>query len=87
MGAALMDAEIIPLSAREMLLTSERTGNLAEVAALLGEYYEEEAEAKMKQVVRILEPLITVVMGAIVAVVVLSVMLPIFDLSNVASHQ
>lgn len=87
MGTALMDAEIIPLSAREMLMTSERTGNLAEVAALLGEYYEEEAEAKMKQVVRIIEPLITVVMGAVVAVVVLSVMLPIFDLSNVASHQ
>lgn len=87
MGTALMDAEIIPLSAREMLMTSERTGNLAEVATLLGEYYEEEAEAKMKQVVRLLEPLITVVMGAVVAVVVLSVMLPIFDLSNVASHQ
>jgi type II secretory pathway component PulF len=38
----------------------------------------------MKQVVRLLEPLITVVMGAIVAFVVLSVMLPIFDLSSVA---
>lgn len=87
MGAALMDAEIIPLSAREMLMTSERTGNLAEVATLLGEYYEEEAEAKLKQAVRILEPLITVVMGAVVAVVVLSVMLPIFDLSNVANRQ
>jgi type II secretory pathway component PulF len=85
-GPALLDAEIIPLSAREMLLTSERTGNLAEVATLLGEFYEEDAEGRMKQVVRILEPAITVIMGAIVAVVVLSVMLPIFDLSSVASH-
>jgi type II secretory pathway component PulF len=40
----------------------------------------------MKQAVRLLEPLITVVMGLIVAVVVLSVMLPIFDLSTVGSH-
>ena len=87
MGAALAEAEIIPLSAREMILTSERTGNLAEVAHLLGEYYEEDAESRMKQMVRIIEPLITVVMGAVVAVVVLSVMLPIFDLSSVGNHQ
>jgi type II secretory pathway component PulF len=86
MGASLLDAEIIPLSAREMLITAERTGNLVEVSQLLGTYYEEEAENRMKQVVRLLEPLITVVMGVVVAVVVLSVMLPIFDLSSVGSH-
>jgi type II secretory pathway component PulF len=84
MGPALAEAEIVPQSAREMLITGERTGNLSEVSQLLGAYYEEEAETRMKQVVRLLEPLITVVMGAIVAIVVLSVMLPIFDLSSVA---
>ena len=86
MGASLLDAEIIPISAREMLVTGERTGNLVEVSQLLGIYYEEEAENRMKQVVRLLEPLITVVMGVVVAIVVLSVMLPIFDLSSVGSH-
>jgi type II secretory pathway component PulF len=84
LGASLQDADIVPLSAREMLITGERTGKLAEVAQLLGTYYEEEAENRMKQIVRLLEPLITVVMGAVVAVVVLAVMLPIFDLSTAA---
>lgn len=84
MGPQLLEAQIVPRSAREMLLTAERTGNLSEVAILLGAYYEEDAENRMRQAVRISEPLITVVMGAIVAVVVLSVMLPIFDLSNIA---
>ncbi|MCC6492037.1 MAG: type II secretion system F family protein [Pirellulales bacterium] len=83
MGAALLNAEAVPTSAREMIITGERTGKLAEVAQLLGVHYEEEAENRMKQVVRVLEPLITVVMGAVVAVVVLAVMLPIFDLSSV----
>jgi type IV pilus assembly protein PilC len=86
MGATLLDAEIVPISAREMIATAERTGNLVEVSQLLGTYYEEEAENRMKQVVRLLEPLITVVMGVVVAIVVLSVMLPIFDLSTVGSH-
>jgi type II secretory pathway component PulF len=84
MNATLLGAEIVPPSAREMIATAERTGNLGEVTQLLGDYYEEEAENKMKQVVRLLEPLITVVMGAVVAFVVLSVMLPIFDLSSIA---
>ncbi len=82
MGPKLQETEIIPPSAREMIGTAERTGNLGEVTLLLGAYYEEEAENKMKQLVRLLEPMITVVMGAIVAFVVLSVMLPIFDLSS-----
>lgn len=84
LGPALLDAEVVPLSAREMISTGERTGKLAEVAALLGAHYEQEAEDRMKQAVRIVEPLITVVMGGFVAVVVLAVMLPIFDLSTVA---
>ncbi len=36
MGASLLEAEIVPLSAREMLITAERTGNLVEVSQLLG---------------------------------------------------
>ncbi|MCA9261991.1 MAG: type II secretion system F family protein, partial [Planctomycetales bacterium] len=82
LSAALESAEIIPGSAREMIATAERTGNLTEVAAMLGEYYEEEAESRLRQLVRLLEPAITVGMGLVIAVVVLAVMLPIFDLSS-----
>jgi type II secretory pathway component PulF len=82
MAGPLSEADIVPVSAREMLTTAERTGSLAEVAQMLGSYYEEEAETRMRSVVKLLEPLITVVMGAVVAVVVLAVMLPIFDLST-----
>ena len=85
LGSILQHAEIVPASAREMLITAENTGNLNEVTGILGEYYEEESEAKLRQLVGILEPTITVVMGAIVAVVVLAVMLPVFDLSTFTS--
>lgn len=84
MEPPLAAADIVPTSAREMIVTAERTGNLAEVAAMLGGYFEDEAETRMRALVRLMEPLITVVMGAVVAVVVLSVMLPIFDLSTMS---
>jgi type II secretory pathway component PulF len=87
MASVLSDAQIVPQSARDMLVTAEATGNVAEVSKLLGEYYEEDAEARMRQLVGLIEPALTVGMGAIVAIVVLAVMLPVFDLSSVASKN
>jgi type II secretory pathway component PulF len=84
MAPSLEHAEIVPVSAREMLGTAERTGNLGEVAAMLGSYFEEDAETRMRSLVRLLEPAITVGMGAVVAAIVMSVMLPIFDLSSMS---
>lgn len=86
LASALHDSEIVPESAREMLITAEGTGNLGEVTLLLGEYYEEDAEARMRQVIGLLEPVITIGMGVIVAIVVLAVMLPVFDLSTIAQR-
>lgn len=84
LASALKDAEIIPQSAREMVATAEAAGKLGEVTGLLGAYYDEEAEAGMRQLVGMLEPAITIGMGLIVVVIVLAVMLPVFDLSTLA---
>lgn len=84
LASVLQTAEIIPRSARDMLVTAEATGNITEVSKLLGEYYEEEAEARMRQLVGLIEPALTVGMGAVIAIVVLAVMLPVFDLSTLA---
>ena len=86
LASVLQLSQIVPESAREMLVTAEGTGNLGEVTQLLGEYYEEEAEARMRQVVGLLEPIITIGMGVVVAIVVMAVMLPVFDLSTLAQH-
>jgi type II secretory pathway component PulF len=87
MASVLGETEIVPQSARDMLITAEATGNVAEVSKLLGEYYEEDAEARMRQLVGLIEPALTVGMGLVVAIVVLAVMLPVFDLSSVANKN
>lgn len=81
---SLQDSPVFPAAATEMIGTAEKSGKLGEVLRLVGAYFEEEGEAAAKTVIGGLEPLITVVMGAIVAVVVLAVMLPVFDLATVA---
>lgn len=82
MSPALAGCTFVPPAAPQMLATGEKTGNLATVTQIMGEYYEEEGETRMKALATMLEPLIIVVMGVIVAGVVLSVMLPMFDFTT-----
>jgi type II secretory pathway component PulF len=67
-----------------MVLTAERTGTLGMVTELMGEHYEEEGEARLRELATILEPLIIVAMGVVVATIVMAVMLPMFDIATMA---
>lgn len=84
LASSLISAGFVPPVAAEMVLTAERTGTLAMVTQLMGEHYEEEGEAKLRELATILEPIIIVVMGVIVATIVMAVMLPMFDIATLA---
>jgi type II secretory pathway component PulF len=84
LAASLINAGFVPPVAAEMVLTAERTGTLGMVTELMGEHYEEEGESKLREMATILEPLIIVAMGVIVATIVLAVMLPMFDIATMA---
>jgi len=86
LAEALLTANFVPPSAAEMVGTAEQTGSLGSVTQLIGEYYEEEGETRMRELVTVLEPAITVGMGVVVAIIVLSVMLPMFDLTTFAEQ-
>jgi type II secretory pathway component PulF len=84
LASSLIKAGFVPPVAAEMVLTAERTGTLGLVTELMGEHYEEEGESKLREMATILEPLIIVVMGVIVATIVMAVMLPMFDIATLA---
>jgi type II secretory pathway component PulF len=86
MANSLLVAKVIPDTAAEMIATAERTGSLGFVASMIGEYFEEEGESRLRALVAMLEPAIIIVMGVLVAFVVLSVMLPMFDLATLAQQ-
>jgi type II secretory pathway component PulF len=82
---SLASCTYFPPAAAEMLMTGERTGSMGLVTNLIGKHFEEEGEAKLREAVAVLEPLLTVMMGVVVAVFVMAVMLPMFDLSTFAN--
>lgn len=84
LATSLINAGFVPPVAAEMVLTAERTGTLGMVTELMGEHYEEEGESKLRELATMLEPLIIVVMGVIVATIVMAVMLPMFDIATMA---
>ncbi|MEX2317160.1 MAG: type II secretion system F family protein [Pirellulales bacterium] len=85
LASSLINAGFVPPVAAEMVLTAERTGTLGMVTELMGEYYEEEGESKLRELATILEPLIIVCMGVIVATIVMAVMLPMFDIATLGN--
>ena len=84
LASSLIKAGFVPPVAAEMVLTAERTGTLGMVTELMGEHYEEEGETKLRELATMLEPLIIVAMGVIVATIVMAVMLPMFDIATLA---
>lgn len=83
-AAGLFAATCIPSGAAQMIATAERTGRLADVVQTVGEFYEEEGERQIRQAMKFLEPAIILTMGIFVSCIVMSVMLPLLDVTNVS---
>ena len=84
-SAALASAEFLPPEASQMMHTGERTGRVAEVLEDVGTFYEQEGARKIKRLVTMLEPVIILCLGVLVAGIVLSVVLPMLDISTIDS--
>ena len=70
-----------------MISTAERIGRPGDVMVTIGEFYEEEGEQHVRDLTWIIEPLIIILMGAVVGLVVMSVMLPLLDVSSASGRH
>jgi type IV pilus assembly protein PilC len=65
-----------------MVRTGEESGQLAAVMERVAPYYKEKVEALVAKISKAMEPLIVVGMGAAIAVMMLSIYLPMFNMSG-----
>ena len=80
-----MAAPFLPAGAAQMVLTAERSGKMGEVLKSVGEYYEDEGERYLRDIVKIAEPVVIIFLGVVVAGIVLSIVLPMLDVTT-SSH-
>ena len=84
LSAAFKDSALPPLVLR-MLALSEETGKMNEAFFHLSEIYEEEMEKHLSQLTTFLQPALLITLGAVVGLVVLSILLPLTDVSSFTS--
>lgn len=77
-------AFIPPLVIR-MLTIGEETGNMGGMMQSLAEIYEEELDKNLLQLVTFLQPAVLLFLGGVVGLVVLSILLPLTDVSSFVS--
>lgn len=73
---------VFPKIVTQMLAVGEETGNLDEMLHKLADFYDDEVETMLKALTSIIEPLMMLVVGAIVGLVVIAMYLPMFDVYN-----
>jgi general secretion pathway protein F len=67
----------------QMIAVGERSGELTQMLAKVAEAYDHEVETMVSVLTSLLTPILILVMGGIVLVIVLSILLPIFEMSQV----
>jgi type IV pilus assembly protein PilC len=82
-AAALRERASFPDVAVKMVEVGEQTGALQEMLNSLADFYDEDIETEVSRFITMVEPVLLVIMGIIIAVVVLALYMPLFELSSV----
>jgi type IV pilus assembly protein PilC len=70
----------------EMVKVGENTGGLAEMLQNVADFADEEIDNRLNLMLSMLTPVVLLFMGGLVAVILLSIYLPMFDLINATRH-
>ena len=82
-AATLLERKVVPDVAIKMIEVGESTGALQEMLNSLADFYDEEIETEVGRFVTIIEPALLIIMGIVIAVIVLALYLPLFQLTDV----
>ena len=85
LSAPFFSSELIPRSVAQMVFAGEKSGRLGDVMYKVAEYTEEEFDEQVKAATSYIEPAMVVTLGAIIGFVAIALLLPIFQVSKVAS--
>ena len=76
------DTFLFPDMTRHMIAVGERSGNLSHTLIYLSEYYENEFDELTKNLSSSIEPILMIIMGVVVGFVAVSVITPIYAITN-----
>jgi type IV pilus assembly protein PilC len=85
LAATMRTTGLFPDVAVKMTEVGEATGALQEMLNSLSEFYDEEIETNMDRFVTLVEPVLLITMGLVIAALLLALYMPLFQLTSVIS--
>jgi len=82
LGSALAESKIFPDLSIQMIQVGEQSGKLEEMLNKVADVFENEVEGSIMTMTSLLEPVMILMMAVIVGFIVLSICLPIFEMSQ-----
>lgn len=80
--APLLKEKTFPDMVVQMISIGEQSGTLDIMLGKIADFYEDEVETAVKAMTSILEPLLMVILGAIISILVVAMYLPIFNMAG-----
>lgn len=81
-STAFKDSSLISPSVYEAIRSGEQSGQVGPLLLELADFLDEENETTLKSLTSIIEPMLLVVMAAMVGVIAMSIFLPLFDVTE-----
>jgi type IV pilus assembly protein PilC len=72
-----------PVMVTRMIAAGEVSGNLDQMLTEITHFYERDIRYTVQQLTRMMEPIMTVMVGSVVLVILIALYMPIFNLSQV----
>jgi type IV pilus assembly protein PilC len=82
---SLSEGGMLPHIAVEMVEVGESTGALADMLNSVADFYDEENETSLTRFSNVIQPILLIVMGIVIAGLLLSLYMPLFQLSSLTS--
>ncbi|HAT73218.1 MAG TPA: hypothetical protein DCS63_10430 [Elusimicrobia bacterium] len=76
---------IFPAMVTEMMWMGEESGKLPDIIVVLSKYYQEQIDQFIRRFSSMIDPILVVGIGAIIGVIVMSIFMPIFQLSQIGA--
>jgi type IV pilus assembly protein PilC len=83
LSAPLEDCGQFPSMVTRMIAAGEESGNMDEMLRQITMFYDRDIDYAVQRLTRMLEPLLTVALGAIVGFILMALYMPVFNLSKV----
>jgi type IV pilus assembly protein PilC len=82
LASTLNEQHIFPHVAVEMVEVGESTGALADMLNSVADFYDEENQTTLTRFSNLIQPVLLIVMGVVIAFLLLSLYMPLFNLSS-----